>query len=153
MAAAGLHGPDVQLVVENSPNMPKSWLTNPPPPMTFTGVPPNLYQPTGTGFSAQFNGINSIVYAFSGALLFMAFLSEMRHPMDFWKGVLLAQVFITFVYLLFGLYVSRRIADSMHRSVLTAPRYTPATDNTATTLSTRLSRQTAFRLLATFSRF
>lgn len=29
----------------------------------------------------------------------------MRHPMDFWKGMLLAQTFICVVYILFGAYV------------------------------------------------
>jgi hypothetical protein len=44
--------------------------------------------------------------SWGGALLFIAFLAEMRHPMDFWKGLLLAQCFIGFVYVLFGAFVS-----------------------------------------------
>lgn len=72
----------------------------------FWSVPPAEYQQQTTDlFAAQFNGIDSIVYAYSGALLFVAFLSEMRHPMDFWKGALLAQLFIMVVYLIFGAVV------------------------------------------------
>jgi hypothetical protein len=33
-------------------------------------------------------------------------MAEMRHPMDFWKGMILAQSFICFVYILFGAFVS-----------------------------------------------
>ena len=36
----------------------------------------------------------------------MAFLSEMRHPMDFWKAMLCAQLFISIVYIFFGVFVS-----------------------------------------------
>lgn len=44
--------------------------------------------------------------AYAGAVMFVAFLSEMRHPMDFWKGLLTAQLFITVVYVFFGAFVS-----------------------------------------------
>lgn len=44
--------------------------------------------------------------SWGGALLFIAFLAEMRHPMDFWKGLLVAQIFITLVYVIFGAVVS-----------------------------------------------
>ncbi|KAI7157959.1 hypothetical protein KC349_g5248 [Hortaea werneckii] len=44
-------------------------------------------------------------HAYSGALLFVAFLGEMRNPWDFWKGLFLAQGFICFVYILFGVFV------------------------------------------------
>jgi CHASE3 domain sensor protein len=37
--------------------------------------------------------------------MFVAFLSEMRRPMDFWKGLLIAQTFITVVYVFFGAFV------------------------------------------------
>jgi hypothetical protein len=38
--------------------------------------------------------------------MFVAFLSEMRRPMDFWKGLLVAQTFISVVYIFFGAFVS-----------------------------------------------
>lgn len=44
--------------------------------------------------------------AYSGAVMFVAFLAEMRRPMDFWKGMLVAQTFITIVYVVFGVIVS-----------------------------------------------
>lgn len=44
--------------------------------------------------------------SWGGALLFVAFLAEMRHPMDFWKGLLCAQIFICCVYIFFGAFVS-----------------------------------------------
>ncbi|EHK26988.1 uncharacterized protein TRIVIDRAFT_175758 [Trichoderma virens Gv29-8] len=46
-----------------------------------------------------------MVYSYGGALLFIAFLAEMRHPWDFWKGMLCAQTFICVVYIFFGAFV------------------------------------------------
>lgn len=73
--------------------------------VTFAGPPPAQYQQQVTGFASQFNAVSTMVYAYAGALLFVAFMAEMRHPMDFWKGMLCAQMFICFTYLLFGAYV------------------------------------------------
>lgn len=53
--------------------------------------------------------------AYSGAILFIAFLSEMRHPMDFWKAMICAQLFISIVYIFFGVFVSH-ILWSEHAS-------------------------------------
>jgi hypothetical protein len=75
------------------------------PIVTFAGQPPDQYQQQVPGFASQFNAVNTMVYAYAGALLFVAFLAEMRHPMDFWKGLFCAQVFICVVYLFFGLFV------------------------------------------------
>lgn len=75
------------------------------PVMTFAGEVPNQYQMQAYGFAGVFNGVDSMVYAYSGAILFVAFMAEMRHPMDFWKGMICAQAFICFVYILFGAYV------------------------------------------------
>ncbi|KAJ6109203.1 hypothetical protein N7486_001437 [Penicillium sp. IBT 16267x] len=103
-AAAAKYGPDPTASVNNG-ILPKAWATNPAPVKTFVGTPPAEYQQTDSQlFAAQFNGINSMVYAYSGALLFVAFLSEMRQPMDFWKAVFLAQSFITVVYVFFGAF-------------------------------------------------
>lgn len=46
-----------------------------------------------------------MIYSWGGCLLFVAFLSEMRHPMDFWKAMLCAQAFICIVYVFFGAFV------------------------------------------------
>lgn len=75
------------------------------PIKTFAGQPPNKYQQAAPGFASQFGAVGTMVYAYAGALLFVAFMAEMRHPMDFWKGMLCAQCFICFVYLLFGAFV------------------------------------------------
>lgn len=72
---------------------------------TFAGAPPQQYQQQVVGFASSFNAVNTMVYAYSGALLFVAFLAEMRHPMDFWKGAFLAQLFICCVYVFFGAFV------------------------------------------------
>ncbi|KAM0450000.1 hypothetical protein ACHAO4_006879 [Trichoderma viride] len=75
------------------------------PIKTFAGPPPDQYQQQATGFAGQFNGINQLVYSYGGALLFIAFLAEMRHPWDFWKGMICAQSFICIVYIFFGAFV------------------------------------------------
>ncbi|OQO13955.1 hypothetical protein B0A48_00830 [Cryoendolithus antarcticus] len=75
------------------------------PIATFAGQPPAQYQQQVVGFASQFGAINVMVYAYSGALLFVAFLAEMRHPMDFWKGLFIAQLFIGVVYIFFGVFV------------------------------------------------
>ncbi|RAL14160.1 uncharacterized protein BO97DRAFT_387551 [Aspergillus homomorphus CBS 101889] len=75
------------------------------PIKTFAGAPPTEYQQQGAGFAGQFNGVDSLVYSYGGAMLFIAFLAEMRHPMDFWKGMLIAQLFICIVYVIFGAFV------------------------------------------------
>lgn len=75
------------------------------PVRTFAGAPPAQYQQAAVGFAASFGAVSVMVYAYAGALLFVAFMAEMRHPWDFWKGMLCAQCFICFAYLLFGLFV------------------------------------------------
>ncbi|CAG8387358.1 unnamed protein product [Penicillium salamii] len=105
--AAAKHGPDPTAAVNNG-ILPKEWAfeATMAPVKTFVSTPPAEYQPTDTNlFAAQFNGINSMVYAYSGAVLFVAFLSEMRRPADFWKGLLAAQAFITVVYVFFGAFI------------------------------------------------
>jgi len=56
-------------------------------------------------FEPQLNGIMQIVFSYGGAMIFVEFMSEMRRPMDFWKAMAFAQVFITIVYMFFGLFV------------------------------------------------
>ncbi|KAJ5591714.1 uncharacterized protein N7459_002083 [Penicillium hispanicum] len=105
--AAAKYGPDPTAAVQNG-ILPKEWANTATmaPVKTFANAPPAEYQPTDTDlFAAKFNGINTMVYAYSGAVMFVAFLSEMRRPMDFWKGLLVAQTFITVVYVFFGAFV------------------------------------------------
>ncbi|KAG0697960.1 transmembrane amino acid transporter protein-domain-containing protein [Suillus ampliporus] len=56
-------------------------------------------------FQAQLNGIMQIVYSYGGAMIFVEFMAEMRRPMDFWKAMVYAQIFIFIVYMFFGLFV------------------------------------------------
>lgn len=53
----------------------------------------------------------------------MAFMSEMRRPMDFWKATILAQTFITVVYIFFGVFVyayyGQYAASTITQSVMT----------------------------------
>ncbi|THU92102.1 hypothetical protein K435DRAFT_758442 [Dendrothele bispora CBS 962.96] len=55
--------------------------------------------------NAKVNGIMNMVFAYGGAMIFPEFLAEMRRPMDFWKGMACAQLLITVVYLMYGLFV------------------------------------------------
>ncbi|KAG8163659.1 hypothetical protein KVR01_006956 [Diaporthe batatas] len=73
--------------------------------LTFAGTPPIGLATGGSGFVASVNGAMQAVFAYGGAMLFPAFMAEMRHPMDFWKGMICAQAFLTSVYLIFGMVV------------------------------------------------
>ncbi|KID94767.1 Transmembrane amino acid transporter family protein, partial [Metarhizium majus ARSEF 297] len=77
----------------------------PGPIRTFAGTPPDGFASGGTGFVASLNGLNQAVYSYGGCMTFTAFLAEMRHPMDFWKGLLCGQVFIYSLYMFFGIFV------------------------------------------------
>jgi len=56
-------------------------------------------------FEPQLNGIMQIVFSYGGAMIFIEFMAEMRRPMDFWKAMALSQIFISVVYMFFGLFV------------------------------------------------
>ncbi|KAF7938546.1 uncharacterized protein EAE98_000884 [Botrytis deweyae] len=75
------------------------------PVKKFGGIPPSGEATGGDGFTGSLNGLNQAVYSYGGAMLFVAFLAEMRHPMDFWKGLICADLFIYFVYMFFGIFV------------------------------------------------
>lgn len=75
------------------------------PVKKYAGTPPNGAATGGTGFTASLNGLNQAVYSYGGAMLFISFLSEMRHPWDFWKGLLCADIFIYVCYMFFGLFI------------------------------------------------
>ncbi|KAH7351013.1 transmembrane amino acid transporter protein-domain-containing protein [Rhexocercosporidium sp. MPI-PUGE-AT-0058] len=71
---------------------------------TFAGTPPDGYASGGTGFLGTYQGINTIIYSYGGAMLFFNLLAEMRNPWDFWKGMLCADIFIYLVYMFFGIF-------------------------------------------------
>lgn len=72
---------------------------------TYAGTPPDGMATGGSGFVGSLNGLNQAVYSYGGAMFFVAFLAEMRHPWDFWKGLLCANIFIYVVYMFFGIFV------------------------------------------------
>ncbi|KAJ6591491.1 transmembrane amino acid transporter protein-domain-containing protein [Mycena vulgaris] len=57
---------------------------------------------TDNPLSAQVNGIMNMVFAYGGAMIFPEMMAEMRRPMDFWKGMVLAQAFVFTAYLVYG---------------------------------------------------
>lgn len=60
----------------------------------------------GSGhFTDQLNACMNIVYSYGGGLVFIEFMSEMKRPWDFWKGMACAQLFIFSVYLIFAMVV------------------------------------------------
>ncbi|KAH9484608.1 N amino acid transport system protein [Psilocybe cubensis] len=69
---------------------------------TSLGVDPTL--PVQT---AKFTSIPLFdkVFAYGGAMIFPEMMAEMRRPMDFWKGMVLAQSLIFVAYVMYGAYV------------------------------------------------
>lgn len=55
--------------------------------------------------SVSFEIADDLADSYSGAVLFVAFLAEMRQPFDFWKGMIIAQTFICVIYTIFGAVV------------------------------------------------
>ncbi|KAF9554688.1 hypothetical protein CPC08DRAFT_712698 [Agrocybe pediades] len=53
----------------------------------------------------QVNGIMNMVFAYGGAMIFPEMMAEMRRPMDFWKGMTMAQLLIFVAYLLYGAFI------------------------------------------------
>lgn len=61
--------------------------------------------PNPTKFGASINGLMQAVYAYGGAMLSTEFMSEMKWPYDFVKGMWGAQFIIFVCYMLYGLYM------------------------------------------------
>ncbi|KAF2137207.1 uncharacterized protein K452DRAFT_236198 [Aplosporella prunicola CBS 121167] len=61
--------------------------------------------PDGLNLRDNINGLMQAVYSYGGATLFCELMAEMRRPWDFWKGMIIANVFIFIVYIVFGLVV------------------------------------------------
>ncbi|KAK2594759.1 hypothetical protein QQS21_007506 [Conoideocrella luteorostrata] len=100
----------VGVVVHHPPNFRATQASfgdsfGPGPIRTFAGTPPDGFTSGGSGFVASLNGLNQAVYSYGGCMTFTAFLAEMRHPMDFWKGLLCGQLFIYSMYMFFGIFV------------------------------------------------
>lgn len=79
-----------------------------PPNYAGANLPPGPVQTLAINnlpFESQLNGIMQMVFSYGGALMFIEFMAEMRRPMDFWKAMAVAQLFITIIYMFFGLFV------------------------------------------------
>ena len=60
--------------------------------------------PPGLSVADNVNGLMNAVFSFGGATLFVELMAEMRRPMDFWKGLLCADIIIYLVYMIYGVY-------------------------------------------------
>lgn len=61
--------------------------------------------PDASNFGAAINGLMQAVYAYGGAMIFIEFMSEMKRPRDFLKGMWGAQLFIYICYMIYGLFM------------------------------------------------
>ncbi|KAK4693982.1 hypothetical protein P7C71_g3515, partial [Lecanoromycetidae sp. Uapishka_2] len=70
------------------------------PPVTHTSGLPDP-----SNFGSAINGLMQAVYAYGGSMIFIEFMSEMKHPHDFLKAMWSAQLFIYICYMLYGLFM------------------------------------------------
>lgn len=59
--------------------------------------------PAGKTLVDNVNGMMNGVFAYGGATMFNELMAEMRRPWDFWKAILISNIFISSVYMIFGL--------------------------------------------------
>ncbi len=64
--------------------------------------------PSGKTLADNVNGVFNGVFAFGGATMFCELMAEMRRPFDFWKALIISQIFITSVYMIYGLVIYSR---------------------------------------------
>ncbi|KAF8677801.1 hypothetical protein AX14_004793 [Amanita brunnescens Koide BX004] len=60
---------------------------------------------TNLSLYAKVNGVMMMVVAYSGAMIFPEIMAEMKRPMDFWKCLVLTQIFAVMTCLLQGCFV------------------------------------------------
>lgn len=96
------------VIAHSSPNYTALFASNPtlfpngienPPPVSISGG-----SPAGLDLVDNVNGLMNAVFSFGGATLFVELMSEMRRPMDFWKGMICAEVLIYVCYMMYGCY-------------------------------------------------
>ncbi|OQE44628.1 hypothetical protein PENCOP_c002G07913 [Penicillium coprophilum] len=63
------------------------------------------YWPESSTLRDKVNAMMNAVFAYGGATIFNELMAEMRRPYDFWKGFILAEIFIYVCYLLSGMVV------------------------------------------------
>ncbi|TVY37033.1 N amino acid transport system protein [Lachnellula subtilissima] len=61
--------------------------------------------PPSGDFAGSVNGAMQAVFSYGGAMIFPEFMSEMRYPRDFLKGMWAAQSFIYIIYMFYGLFM------------------------------------------------
>jgi hypothetical protein len=65
-------------IIHSNTNFPDGTVNSAQPIRTFAGQPPSGYASGGEGFLGTYQGINTIIYAYGGAMLFFNLLAEMR---------------------------------------------------------------------------
>ncbi|KAF9253436.1 hypothetical protein LCP9604111_962 [Penicillium roqueforti] len=63
------------------------------------------YWPASSTLNDKVNAMMNAVFAYGGATLFNELMAEMRRPYDFWKGFIIAEIFIYVCYLVSGMVV------------------------------------------------
>ena len=63
------------------------------------------YWPASSTLDDKVNAMMNGVFAYGGATLFNELMAEMRRPYDFWKGFIIAEIFIYACYLITGMVV------------------------------------------------
>ncbi|KAJ5812900.1 Amino acid transporter transmembrane [Penicillium robsamsonii] len=63
------------------------------------------YWPEDSTLKNKVNAMMNAVFAYGGATLFNELMAEMRRPYDFWKGFIIAEIFIYVCYLVSGMVV------------------------------------------------
>lgn len=64
-------------------------------PIHLSGWVPNYT----AGWYMQVQGVQQVVFAYGGAMIFTEFMAEMRRPRDFWKSAFCGQFFCWFMYM------------------------------------------------------
>jgi hypothetical protein len=78
-----------------------------PPDATYETAPPvEKAAMVVAPWQLKVVGVLQAVYSYGGTMIFIEFLAEMRRPWDFWKSLIVSQVFIFIIYVMYGV-VSR----------------------------------------------
>ncbi|KGO74709.1 Amino acid transporter, transmembrane [Penicillium italicum] len=90
------------VVYEYPPNYEASFASyqTPKGPVKTTG-----YWPASSTLTDKVNAMMNAVFAYGGATIFNELMAEMRRPYDFWKGFIIAEIFIYVCYLVSGMVV------------------------------------------------
>lgn len=127
-----------------------------PPVQHSAGLPPS------NNFAGTVNGAMQAVFSYGGAMIFPEFMSEMRYPRDFLKGMWAAQAFIYLVYMFYGLFIygyqgmsfASRVScviprnyPGFHHVIPSVLQLTALQANMLSIRATLVSENTVFRLL------